>query len=87
MTGVVCHILEVDLGHAGRHGVEVRALLKGQGLGGWLLITLERGTLQSTWGEREGGRAKERERDLRGRNLRDKERVTFKMSNSDLDML
>lgn len=48
VAGVVGHVLQVHLGHAGRHGVEVGALLKGEGTnggrggrGGGLLFSLD----------------------------------------------
>lgn len=42
VTGVVGHILQVNLGQAGRHGVKVRTFLKGVGTSGCLVFPLER---------------------------------------------
>lgn len=42
VAGVVGHILQVNLGHAGWHSIKVGALLKGEGARGCLLFPLER---------------------------------------------
>lgn len=54
VAGVVGHILQVNLGHAGRHGVEVGALLKGESTGGGFLFPLEGRALRRAWIQQRG---------------------------------
>lgn len=53
VAGVISHILQVNLGHASWHGVEVGSLLQGEGAGGSFLVPLKRGALHGTWKHRQ----------------------------------